>query len=226
MLQAIAIDDEAPALAVITAHAAKVPFIQLQAVFLSPVEALAWLQSHTVDLIFSDIQMPDLFGTEFVRLAKSSGAMFAFVTAYPQYAIEGFQLQVLDYLLKPVELHRFIETCNRALQQKQAQNGQQNSIFVKDGHDWLRIQIADIEFIRSDTNLLFIHHAGQVTVTRMTISRLMELLPAREFVRVHKSYTVALKAVKKIERHQLTVGGALIPVARTYREEVERFLLG
>jgi two-component system LytT family response regulator len=225
-LQAIAIDDEAPALAVIASHAAKVPFVQLQATFVSPTEALAWLQNNPVDLIFSDIQMPDLFGTEFMRLAKSSGALFVFVTAYPQYAVEGFQLQALDYLLKPVELSRFIETCNRALQQKQTQSGQQNSIFVKDGHDWLRIQITDIEFIRSDTNLLFIHHAGQVTVTRMTIGRLLELLPAGEFVRVHKSYTVALKAVKKIERHQLTVGGAFIPVARSYREEVERLLLG
>lgn len=226
MLQTIAIDDEAPALAVIAAHAAKVPFVQLQATFVSPLDALAWLQSHTVDLIFSDIQMPDLFGTEFMRLAKHSGAMFVFVTAYPQYAVEGFHLQALDYLLKPVELPRFIETCNRALQQKQTQSGQQNSIFVKDGHDWLRILITDIEFIRSDTNLLFIHHAGHVTVTRMTIGRLLEMLPPGEFVRVHKSYTVALKAVKKIERHQLTVAGALIPVARTYREEVERLLLG
>lgn len=226
-LQAIAIDDEAPALAVIAAHAAKAPFVQLRATFVSPVEALAWLQHNPVDLIFSDIQMPDLYGTEFMRLAKSSGAMFVFVTAHPQYAVEGFQLQALDYLLKPVELPRFIEACNRALQQKQTQSGQQRSIFVKDGHDWVRIQIADIEFIRSDTNLLFIHHAGSVAVTRMTIGRLLELLPAGEFVRVHKSYSVALQAVKKIERHQLTVvGGALIPVARSYREAVERLLLG
>ena len=95
-LQAIAIDDEAPALAVIASHAAKVPFVQLQATFVSPTEALAWLQNNPVDLIFSDIQMPDLFGTEFMRLAKSSGALFVFVTAYPQYAVEGFQFQSLD----------------------------------------------------------------------------------------------------------------------------------
>ncbi len=223
ILHAIAIDDEAPALAVIAAHAAKVPFVQLRETFVSPVEALAYMQRHPVDLVFLDIQMPDLPGTELMRLAKDSGAQFVFVTAYPEFAVEGFELQALDYLLKPVEFPRFLEACKRALQQRQA--GAKEDLFVKDGHDWTRIHMPGIHYVRSDTNLLFIYHSGGVTVTRMTMSQLMEMLPPGLLMRVHKSYAVALKAVQKIERHQLTVGDALVPVARSYREEVERVLL-
>lgn len=225
MLKAIAIDDEAPALAIIAAHAEKTPFVQLTETFSSPVDALAWLQSNPVDLVFVDIQMPDLTGTEFLRLAKSTGALFIFVTAYAEYAVEGFQLQALDYLLKPVEFSRFLEACNRALQQRQTQHGQQQSIFVKDGHDWVRVYLSEIRYIRSDTNLIFIYHTGSTTITRMTMSQFLDMLPPGQFLRVHKSYAVALHAVRKIERHQLTVGDALVPVARAYREEVERRLL-
>ncbi len=223
-LHAIAIDDEAPALALLAAHAAKVPFVHLLHTFADPVQALAFLQSRPVDLVFLDIQMPELPGTELMRLAKNTGAQFIFVTAYPEYAVEGFQLHALDYLLKPVEFPRFLEACHRALQQRQT--NRKEDIFVKDGHDWVRVHVPDIRYVRSDTNLLFIHHAAGVTVTRMTIGQFLDMLPPGDFLRVHKSYAVALRAVQKIERHQLTVGDAPVPVARSYREEVERVLLG
>lgn len=226
ILQAIAIDDEAPALGVIAAHAARIPFVHLQASFSNPIDALAWLQSHPVDLVFLDIQMPDLLGTELMRLAKSSGAFFVFITAHEAFAIEGFQLQALDYLLKPVEFGRFLEACNRALQRRQTQAGQQQTLFVKDGHDWVRVYLPDVQYVRSDTNLLFIHQPNGTTITRLTIGQFLDMLPAGHFVRVHKSYAVALKAVRKIEKHQLTVGETAIPVARSYRPEVERLLLG
>lgn len=224
ILHAIAIDDEAPALAVIAAHAAKVPFLQLQETFVSPVEALAYLQRRPVDMVFLDIHMPDLPGTELMRLAKTSGAQFVFVTAWPQYAVEGFQLQALDYLLKPVEFPRFLEACNRSLQQRQS--GKKEDIFVKDGYDWVRVHVPGIRYVRADTNLLFIHHTGGVTVTRMTLGQFLDMLPPGEFARVHKSYAVALKAVQKIEKHQLTIGDALVPVARSCRDDIERILLG
>lgn len=226
ILQAIAIDDEAPALEVLARHAAKVPFVQLQQTFTQPTQALDYVQRHPVDVIFLDIQMPDLSGTDFLRLTQTTGALFVFVTAHAEYAVEGFQLQALDYLLKPVELPRFIEACNRAWQQRQLQGGQGSSIFVKDGHDWVRVELSEVLYIRSDTNLLFIHQRERTVTTRMTISRLLELLPPAEFTRVHKSYVVALRAIQRIERHQLTVGNALIPVAASYREALEKKLPG
>ncbi len=225
MLHAIAIDDEAPALAVIAAHAAKTPFLRLQECFTNPLDALSWLQQNPVDLIFLDVRMPDLPGIELMRLARASGALFVFVTAHAEYAVEGFELRALDYLLKPVLLPRFLEACNRALQQRQAQTGRPRSFFVKDGYNWARVEVADIRFVRSDTNLLFIHHSGGVTITRMTIAQLMGLLPPTDFLRVHKSYVVAIAAVQKIEKAQLRIGDTAIPVARTYWEEVERRLL-
>ncbi len=225
ILQAIAIDDEAPALEVLARHAGKVPFLQLQQTFMQPTQALDYVQRHPVDVVFLDIQMPDLRGTDFLRLTQGSGVLFIFVTAHAEYAVEGFQLQALDYLLKPVELPRFIEVCNRAWQQRQLQGGKPSSIFVKDGHNWVRVELSDVLYIQSDTNLLFIHQRGRPITTRMTISRLLELLPPAEFVRVHKSYVVALHAIRRIERHQLTVGDALIPVAASYREALEKKLL-
>lgn len=226
ILQAIAIDDESPALDVLASHAAKVPFLQLRETFTRPTQALDYLHRNQIDVVFLDIQMPDLMGTDLLRLAKKDETLFVFVTAYAEYAVEGFQLQALDYLLKPVELQRFIEACNRAYQHRQRQRGNPDSIFVKDGHDWVRVELAEVLYIQSDTNLLFIHQPGRTTVTRMTISRLLELLPPDEFVRVHKSYVVALRAIQRIERHQITVGNTCIPIAASYRELLEKKLLG
>lgn len=222
-LRAIAIDDEAPALEVIAAHAARVPFIQLLKTFISPVEALTYMQRQPVELAFVDIQMPDLLGIELARLAQSTGAQFIFTTAYAEFAVEAFRLEALDYLLKPVEFPRFLEACQRA--SRQQFRPRSDDIFVKDGYDWVRVHIPDILFIRSDTNLLFIHHAEGVTITRMTMPQLLDMLPAANFLRVHKSYAVALKAIRKIERHQITVGNTVIPVARSCREGLENALL-
>lgn len=225
-LRAIAIDDEQPALDILASHAAKVPFLSLQATFSSPAHALAYLGREPVDLVFLDIHMPDLNGLELMALAQQTGALFVFVTAHADYAVEGFRLQALDYLLKPVLFGRFVEACNRALQRLHAQKGRPPGIFVKDGHHWVRIQVEDIQFVKSDTNLLFIHHLGGTALTRMTIGELMTLLPLGEFIRVHKCYVVAQRFITKLERHQVTLGKVIIPIGRSYRDEVAQSLLG
>ncbi|MEL6132317.1 MAG: LytTR family DNA-binding domain-containing protein [Bacteroidota bacterium] len=225
MLKAIAIDDEPAALKVITAHADKIPFIHLKQHFLYPTEALSYLQSEQVDLIFLDVQMPDLKGTELAELLKGSGTQLVFVTAFPEYAVQGFQLRALDYLLKPVSFSRFLEACNRALQGVAKKQNEAPSFFIKDGYDWVRVELDKVQYIRSDTNLLFFHQEDRTLTTRMTVAKVLELLPAEDFIRVHKSYIVSIRAVRKIERHQLTVGKEKIPLAGSYKEEVQRRLL-
>lgn len=225
MLYAIAIDDEPAALEILTRYADKVPFLQLNQTFTRTTEALSYLHSNRVDLVFLDIQMPDLSGTDFARLVAPLQKPIVFTTAHADYALEGFALQALDYLLKPIEFARFLQACNRAYAQKPTPTGQPASIFVKDGYDWVRVDLGEVLYMQSDTNLLFIHEQGRQISTRMTIAEMLATLPTDQFVRVHKSYLVALKAIRKLERHQLTVGNVTIPLAGSYREIVEQKLL-
>jgi two-component system, LytTR family, response regulator len=223
---AIALDDEPAALEILRRHAAKVPFINLTHTFVSTAEALAFLSQNAVDILFLDVQMPDMLGTDFARLLKNTQTQIVFVTAYSDYAVEGFQLQALDYLLKPVEFGRFLQACNRALGQYSKQTGETSSIFVKDGYDWVRVHLDEILYIQSDTNLLFIYERNRKITTRMTLNEMLAQLPPERFLRIHKSYLVALKAIQKLERHQVTVGNVTIPLAGSYKNELEERLLG
>ncbi|MFD2570256.1 LytR/AlgR family response regulator transcription factor [Spirosoma soli] len=225
MLNAIAIDDEPAALDVLQRYAAKVPFLTLSQTFISTTDALAFLHSQRVDLLFLDIHMPDVLGTDFARLVTPLQKPVIFTTAYTDYAVESFTLQALDYLLKPIEFSRFLQACNRAYAQLMPQREGSSSIFVKDGYDWVRVNLNEVLYIQSDTNLLFIHEQNRQVNTRMTIADMLATLPADQFIRVHKSYIVALKAIRKIERHQLTVGNVTIPLAGSYRDTLEQRLL-
>ncbi len=225
MLTAIAIDDEPAALEILTRHAAQVPFLTLSQTFLRPAEAMAFLHRQPADVVFLDIQMPDLPGTEFARLLQKSAVPVIFTTAYADYAVEGFALQALDFLLKPIEFGRFLQASNRAFEYKMTQEGEAASVFVKDGYDWVRINLDEVLYIQSDSNLLFIHLPNRRVSTRMTVGEMLALLPETRFLRIHKSYIVATKAIQKIERHQVTVGNATLPLAGSYREEVERRML-
>lgn len=225
-IRAIAIDDEPSALEVLERYAAKVPFIQFERVFFSTAEALAYLHTAPVDLIFLDIQMPDMLGTDFARLIQLQKTAIIFTTAHSEYALEGFELKALDFLLKPFDFARFLQACQRALEQNAGKTSEvEGSIFVKEGYDWVRVNLDDVLFIQSDTNLLFIHEAQRRITTRMTVQEMLQQLPSDRFVRVHKSYIVALAAVQKIEKHQLTLGKHCIPLAAAYREAIEERLL-
>ncbi|GAB3266226.1 LytTR family DNA-binding domain-containing protein [Larkinella harenae] len=225
MLRAIAIDDEPAALEVLVRYADKVPFLNLADTFVNTTDALNHIHTQRVDLIFLDIRMPDLPGTDFAQLIAPLHKPIVFTTAYADYALEGFALNALDYLLKPIEFSRFLQSCNRAYTQHLLQRGEPSSIFVKDGYDWIRVNLADVLYIRSDTNLIFIHEQNRQITTRMTLADMVALLPADHFIRIHKSYVVALNAIRKLERHQVTVGNVAIPLAASYRPALEQRLL-
>jgi two-component system, LytTR family, response regulator len=225
MLKTIIIDDEPAAIEILERNAQKVPFIELKKTFFSTAEALAYLHTEAIDLIFLDIQMPDMLGTDFARLIQNKPIQVVFTTAYSEYAVEGFNLQVLDFLIKPVEFSRFLQACNRAYERMSIAKGEQSSIFVKDGYDWIRINLEEVLYIQSDTNLLFIHEKNRKISTRMTIKEMLDILPRDKFMRVHKSFIVALKSIQKLERHQVTIDNNLIPLTATYREDLEGKLM-
>jgi DNA-binding LytR/AlgR family response regulator len=168
--------------------------------------------------------MPDLLGTELARILQGQ-TQVVFITAYSEYAVQGFEVQALDYLLKPIEFERFLQMANRvhALLSQRVEG--QSSIFVKEGYDWIRLQLNEVQYIQSDTNLLFIYERTRRVITRMTMTEMLSLLPAERFIRVHKSYIVAVDSIQKIERHQLVLEKTAIPIGELYREGLERLLL-
>lgn len=228
MLTAIAIDDEPIALDVIRFHANKVPFLNLKQTFVNAIEALSYLRTEPVELVFLDVNMPDLTGLDVARLLPPA-TMIIFSTAYAEHAVKGFELNAVDYLVKPVDFGRFLQACNRANERRpgspdrdpdRSPTDRSPVLFVKDGYDYVRIALDDLLYIESEGNYLTFYESGKKVVTRMTVAEAMTQLPGPGFMRIHKSYIVSLAHIDKIERHQVTVGKTQIPLAGTYRDEL------
>lgn len=217
MITAIAIDDEPIALDVVSNHAAKAPFLDLQAVFTNAFEAMDYLQKHPVDLLFLDIKMPDISGIEFFR-SLSKKPLVIFTTAYSEHAVAGFELDAVDYLLKPFSLPRFLKACNKAHEWLQLRdtNGTKAYLFVKTGYDQVKVNFEDIDYLEATGNYVNFVLGNRHVLSRMTITECEVLLPTDRFVRIHRSFIAAIDKVEKIERHQLAVNGSILPIGSSY----------
>ncbi|MCB9275221.1 MAG: response regulator transcription factor [Lewinellaceae bacterium] len=227
-ISCIAVDDEPRALEVIRLHAAKAPFLSLQRTFRSPLEALSWLKANPVQLVFLDIDMPEISGLNFLDLAGQP-LMAIFTTAYSEYAVESYEQQAIDYLVKPIRFERFLKAALRAqeywLHRRQSLApvpGQPESparqLFIKSGAKHYRLDVADILYLQKDGNYVWFHTAGQHVLSRFSVRQALEMLPASEFQQVHRSYIVGLRHIEVVEPHQVKVGGQVVPVAKAYRE--------
>jgi two-component system, LytTR family, response regulator len=225
LISAVAIDDESPALDIIQMYAEKLPFLQLEKCFTDPKEGLHYIFQNQPDLIFLDINMPGLKGTELAKIIQPLGKSFVFTTAHSEFALQGYELQALDYLLKPFGFERFLSAANRAFQEIVKKKGEETSVFFKDSYEWVRVNLSELKYVKSEGNLLFIHTKTGTLSTRMTISELLSILPNDTFMRIHKSYVVNLSGIDKLEKHQVTVAGETIPLANAYREILEKRLL-
>lgn len=225
---AIAIDDEPIALDVVKSHASKVSFITLQAVFTNAFDAIAFLQQNEVDLIFLDIKMPDINGIDFLK-SLSNPPLVIFTTAYAEHAVKGFELNALDYLLKPFSLARFLKACNKAeelysLRKKADHHVQAAYIFIKDGYEQIKVAIDDILFIEAAGNYTQINLLNHSLLsTRMPISDMQALLPAQKFIRTHRAFIVAKNAVTRFDRNQVWIGEKIIPIGPTYAQCLQEF---
>ncbi|WP_234736820.1 LytR/AlgR family response regulator transcription factor [Tellurirhabdus bombi] len=220
MLTAIAIDDEPQALDVVQLHAAKVSFLDLKARFTDAFEALPYLQKNQIDLIFLDIKMPDISGIEFVNCLQKV-PMVIFTTAYSDYAVQGFELDAIDYLLKPFSLARFLKSCNKALEVKTLRSKEADkSILIKTGYEEELIPLNSILYIEADGNYLTFMLKDRKLVSRQTMSDILLVLPEVQFVRIHRSYIIALHKIDKIGRQEITVAGHKIPVGASYDEKI------
>ena len=228
MIVCIAVDDEPKALDVISIHASKAPEIDLIRTFTNPNDALAFLKDNFVDLVFLDINMPGISGLQFVEKLQTKPYII-FTTAYSEYAIDSYNFEAIDYLLKPIEFDRFYKAINKVKKQIQLNSLQQDSllnkfIFVKDGYRQVKICIEDILYIQSEGNYLNIVLNKEKVLVRMTFQSLMEKLPANLFFRVHLSYVVNFSHIHKIEDNQIFIHDTKIPIGVKYKEKLMNFL--
>lgn len=228
MIVCIAVDDEPKALEVLSIHASKAPEIELAKTFTNPLEALAWLKDNFVDVIFLDINMPGISGLQFIEKLQIKPYII-FTTAYSEYAIESYDFEAVDYLLKPIEFDRFYKAVNKVKRQIQLNSIQQDSllskfIFVKDGYKQIKICIDEILFVQSEGNYLNIVTVKEKVLARMTFPYLLEKLPRNLFFRIHNSYVINVSHIQKIEDNQIFIGDVKIPMGIKYKERFLSFL--
>ena len=222
-IKAIAIDDEPMALEVVSTHASKVPYIDLKKTFFSATEALIYLKKEPIDLIFLDINMPDLTGIDFSAMIDPS-VLVVFTTAYSEYAIKGFELNALDYLLKPLTFNRFLQACQKAYDRLDSNMGN-DVFFIKDGNSLVRIDLENLFYVEADGNYLTFFEKNKKTTVRHTLTDLLNKLPPNAFTKVNKSCIVAIKKVDKVENQYVVVNGIRLFLVRTYRDILLKLLM-
>ncbi len=218
---AIAIDDEPIALDVVRSHASRVPFIELVETFTNAFDAITFLQKNKTDLIFLDIKMPDINGIDFLN-SLSTPPMVVFTTAYSEHAVRSFELDAIDYLLKPFSLPRFLKACNKAQELYSFRNNpgelaEVAHIFVKDGYEQIKVLINDILYVEASGNYTQVHlNNDQRLSTRVTLNEMLQLLPVKKFIRIHRAFIISKEKVTKFDRGQVWIGNKSIPIGATY----------
>lgn len=220
MIRCLAIDDEPLALDLLEDNISKVPYLQLVSKCEDALEAMKVLQNESIDLIFLDIQMPGLTGLQFIK-SLTHRPMIILVTAYEKFALEGFNLDVIDYLVKPVALDRFIKACNKAFEYhmlKTKSSAGMDYFFVNLDYSLVKVVFNDIMWIEGLKDYIKIHlkSTSKPVVTRMSMKSLEEALPPSSFVRVHKSYIVSTAYVTAVRKNTVFIGPVEIPVSDSY----------
>ncbi|GGI24290.1 LytR/AlgR family response regulator transcription factor [Pedobacter mendelii] len=228
MIRCLAVDDEAYASDIIATFINKTPFLELVGTTTNAFEALSMVQEGKVDLVFLDIQMPELTGIQFLKICGDKCKVIL-TTAYPEYALDGFDLDVVDYLLKPISYERFYKAAQKAqqtispTQQEVAQQTNQTSdfIFIKGDtkNKFIKVNYNEILYIEGLKNYVSVYTANQRIVTYQALRELETQLPHPPFYRVHKSYIISLEKIKMIDGNILYIGEQSIPIGDTYREE-------
>ena len=233
MLRCIAVDDEPLALELLEDNISKVPFLNLAGTCSNAMQAMKLLQEQTVDLIFLDIQMPGLTGLQFIQ-SLNIRPMIILITAYEKFALEGFNLDVVDYLVKPVSLDRFVKACNKAfelfqLKSRSKENSTETApdyFFVNVEYSLLKVVRSDIKYIEGLKDYIKIHlnSSSKPVVTRMSMKAMEEQLSAGQFIRIHKSYIVSVEFITSVRKSSLMMGNEELPVSETYQDSLMKLV--
>jgi DNA-binding LytR/AlgR family response regulator len=227
-IRCIIVDDEPLATEILEAYVSKVSFLELVQICANAFEAMECLKQHTVDLIFLDINMPDLSGIELLNTLATKPAVI-FTTAYADYAVEGFNLDAVDYLLKPISFDRFVKAANKAesfLSSKQATQDdspsaevQSEYLFVKTEYKIVKVNLRDILYVEGLKDYIKIVTPEGQLLTLQSMKNMQETLPDAQFMRVHKSYIVAIAHIESIERNKINIQDKWIPIGTTHRDQ-------
>ena len=225
MINCLVVDDEPIARDGMMEYIGQIDYLNPVAQCKSAAEAAGLLQKNKIDLVFIDIQMPKLSGIEFVK-ALANPPLIIFTTAYSEYALEGFELDVVDYLLKPISFARFLKSVEKAQSYLHARNKEisitQDFFFIKCNGKIEKIIMADVIYIEAMSNYVIIHTRQKKYITYMTFSGIEEQLPAHLFVRIHKSFLVAIPAIQTIDGNEVITNQVRLPMSKNYRNEVMR----
>jgi len=220
-LNCLAIDDEPLALDIIEDYVTKVPFLNLVGKFTDPVEATTLLQKGNVDLIFLDIQMPGLTGLEFLNTLERKPAVI-FTTAYDKYAVESYDFNTIDYLLKPISFDRFLKAANKANEALSSEGDDTDNkfIFIKADYKIHKIATDDIAYVEGYKDYVRIYTPEKRYVTRESMKNMEELLSKDQFLRIHRSYIISIEKFSAIEGNMIILGEEKLPIGKSYKEQV------
>ena len=232
MITCIAIDDEPLALKQVIGYIDKTPFLSLENSFTSAIKALEYLNENQIDLMFVDINMPDLSGIDLVK-SLTNPAKIIFTTAYREYAFEGFQVDAADYIVKPISYSEFLKAVNKVKERyfnvkEEVSSIQTNEqfLFIKSEHKIIRIDFNNIKYVEGMRDYIRIHLEGQKPIMTLTgIKKIMEHLPGEKFMQVHRSYIVNLNKISTIERNRIIFDNTVyIPISEQYKESFQNYL--
>lgn len=240
--QCVIVDDERLARELLEKYIQKIPYLEITAICTNAIDAMQVLQKNNVDLLFLDIQMPNLTGIDFLRSLKDPPATI-FTTAYSKFALEGFELSVVDYLLKPIEFDRFFKAISKAverLEQKNTSEYSEKSIvgnvsddknivvdktdknekyfFIKTDYKLVKINIADVLYIEADQKYIHIYTEKEKYFTLLSLGKILESLPTEQFIRIHRSYVINIEKIDSIEGNIVKINEYKIPISKGQRE--------
>lgn len=229
-LKTLIVDDEPSGRKVLQEYAADVPFLQLAGTAENPMKAQAVMNREGIDLLFLDIQMPKMNGLDFLK-SLPHPPLVVLSTAFPQYALQGFEMDVVDYLLKPVSFERFCKACKKALEMFNARRptappSGKDYIFVKHNTAYEKVRVSDIVYVEALENFVRIRTGTQQFVVWLTLKQVEEALPHGQFVKTHRSFLVSLDKIERFTSNAVIADGHRIPVSRSLRAEVEKKVLG
>lgn len=228
-MNCIVIDDEPLALDLLIDYIEKIPFLKLEKTFTNPIEGLGYLQENKVDLVFLDVELPFISGIEFVKCLQTK-PMVIFTTAYEKYALAGYDLEVTDYLVKPIVFERFLKAVNKAYSQNKlskkieerhipvpVRENYPDYIMVKTGYSTIKVNLSDIQYIEGLKDYIKIFTPEKTILTLNSLKKIQEILPESNFVRVHRSFIVSLSKIDSIQRNRIVIGKTFVPVGENYK---------
>jgi DNA-binding LytR/AlgR family response regulator len=233
-IRCLVIDDELPAREILKKYIDGVESLELSGICSNAIEALSFMQSNTIDLLFLDIQMPHLLGTKFIRTLKDPPKVI-FTTAYRKFAVEGFELDAVDYLLKPISFERFLKAVNKVLQTNLHTHHGTNTaepqpaapnpfLYFRTDRKMIKVLLSDILFIEGMKDYVKIFTPSKTIITKHLLSTLTEMLPKDNFIRIHRSYIIAINKIDSFNADSIEIDKKQLPIGRLYKHDVVRIL--